>query len=61
MHIIILETALFDDSDGVERALQTLAATHQLSRYNLRRTSLTDHDWDDVLAAVLAGDTVVTV
>ena len=61
MHIIVLETALFDDRDTVERALQTLAATHQVSRYNLCRTSLTDQDWDDVLAAVLAGDTVVTV
>lgn len=61
MRIVVLETDIFDDRETIEKSLQVLAATHQLLRYNLCGDALTDEHGDRIMAAVVAGDTVVTV
>ena len=64
MRIAVLETDLFPDKGTLEGALAVLEqapATHHLSRHDLRRPKLTEHEWDAVLDAILASDVVVTV
>ncbi len=64
MRIAVLETDLFPDRETLEGALVVLErapAAHQLSRHDLRRPKLTEHEWDVVLDAILASDVVVTV
>ncbi|MDA8390916.1 MAG: hypothetical protein M0Z76_09350 [Gammaproteobacteria bacterium] len=61
MHIILLETGLWGNDTALDEALQILASAHRISRYDLHSAALTDKHCDAVVAAVLAGDTVMTV
>lgn len=60
MRILELNTGLFPDAATLAEALRAAGAA-ELRRLDLTRPEMTSQDWDQVLAAILAADLVVTL
>jgi hypothetical protein len=57
---VVLETGLFEDSDTLRAALQSLDLPED--RWcTLHAEQMNDSDWDDVLALVLSTNRVITL
>lgn len=61
MNIAVLNTGLFPDRETMEDALSELEPFHNVYRYDVARTGMTDEDWDQVLDEMLSSDLVITL
>lgn len=60
MNLLILQTDLFPDTEGVWAALDAAFAARQ-ERLDLRRPDMEAADWDRVMERILAADRIITL
>ncbi len=60
MDVLILETDLFPDADGVRAGLEAAFAAGQ-ERLDLRRPDMEAADWDRALERILAAGRIITL
>ncbi|MDA8384260.1 MAG: hypothetical protein M0037_14620 [Betaproteobacteria bacterium] len=61
MNVAVLNTESFADRQTVEEALSELEVFHEVHRWDVTRTTMSDEDWNQVLDTLLASDVVVTL